>query len=100
MNNMSNENIIHLVQCDTGGGIAGDGPFTNVENEVVPIAQFNVHGCVHLSWTDGGRGAHENDTHVVGLNLFGAGKPVRRAGQPRMRADALKQEALFPANLE
>ena len=43
------------------------------------------------------RGAHEDDAHLVGLDLLRAWEPVRGARHPRRRLDSLEEEPFLPA---
>src|SRR5208282_2348719 len=79
------------------GDVIRDRPLAEVENEVLTVAELDQDRGVHLTRTDERCGSHEDDAHLVGLDVFGARKPVRGALQPWLGCDALVQEPFLPA---
>ena len=76
---------------------AAGAAFANIEYEVLAIAELHENRRVHLAGSNERCGPHEDDPHLVRLNVFDTGKPVRCAFEPWLRPEALEQKALFPA---
>ena len=94
---MTQKDVIELVDRNARGHVVGDCALAHVENESVTVAELHIDRGVHLAGAQHGRSAHERDAHLFGLDFFGSGKPVGSALEPRLWADALEEQSLFPA---
>jgi hypothetical protein len=94
---VTEEDVVQLVDRDAGSQVVGDGALPKVEDEGVAVPELDVDGGVHLARPEHGSRTHEGDPHLIRLDVLGARKPVGGALQPGLGLDALEQEALLPA---
>jgi len=77
------EDILEFIQRDTGGDVVCRRALADIEDQIVSVPELNEDRGVHLARAYERRTTHEDDAHLIGLDLFRTREPVRRALHPR-----------------